>query len=334
KVFTTVENRLFAISNDGKLIIWDLNKMDTIPFAHNDNEFHYLAVSKDRHNQIYLGTDSGSIFNINPKDLSYSMVLHEKYPVYGICFNSSNKMFLIVPYALYEPEIQKVWYNFIHEKNAGLKHISKNGKESNKYFELPQITFIDHQDRIWMTSSFGEFGGSLQLFDAKEGKILSSKFDSIQMGLFFPQSVFNDEKGNVFITSGLQHFMSSGVIYKIDPNRNVTRIFDSRDYRDTIQTKFEDDGVFVGPGTYNKADKSIYFATANGFYKAALPSKGKLQNIHLLFRPQLSTLREPMAIGYKMTTKQMEFTTDNRLLFLTLNDGFGIYDGQKLIFFK
>src|SRR4030095_361273 len=113
-------------------------------------------------------------------DLSYSMVLHERYSVHGICFNSSDKMFLIVPYAVYEPETQKLWNNFIHEKNAGLKHISKNGKEANKYFNLPQITFIDNQDRIWMTNSFGEFGGSLQLFDAKKDKILSSKFDSLQ----------------------------------------------------------------------------------------------------------------------------------------------------------
>lgn len=332
KSFATANNKLFAINDSGQVVIWDLHKLDTIHFAHNDTSYRYTAISKDRENQIFIGTNQGDIYKVNPADLSYSLFLHDKYSVHAICFNSDNKMFLVVPNAVYDPISKKNWADFIHEKNGMV--VTRNGKTINKYFDMPQLTYIDGLDRIWMTSSFGEFGGSIQLFDTQKRKELNDKFDGLDMGLLFPKSVFSDDNGNTYITSGLQHFMNWGEIYKIDEHRTVTKIYDSKDYRDTTKNKFEDEGIFVGPGAYNKTDNSIYFATTKGFYKAALPPTGKLHHPQLLFNPALSWEREPLAIGVGMTIKRIEFTSDNQLIFLTTNDGIGIYDNNKLTLLK
>jgi hypothetical protein len=337
KSFATSENKLFAINDSGKVVIWDLVNFDTIHFAHNDLSFRYTAISKDRQNQIFIGTNTGDIYKVNPADLSFSVFLEDKYSVHAICFNSDNKMFLVVPYAVYDPTTKKRWSNFTHEKNGMITRKKVLGlfwKTTNNYFNLPEVTSIDGLDRIWMTSSFGEFGGSIQLFDTKEKKELNDKFDGLDMGVVFPKSVFIDDNGNTYITSGLQHFMNFGEIFKIDEHRTVTKIYDSNDYRDTTKSTFEDAGIFVGPGAYNKIDNSIYFATTSGFYKATLPKVGKIQDPHLLFNPTLSWEREPLAIGVGMTVKQMEFTTENKLIFLTTNDGVGIFYNNRLTFLK
>ncbi len=342
KSFATADSKLFAINDSGKVVIWDLNKLDTIHFAHNDKSFRYTAISKDRNNQIFIGTNKGDIYKINPIDLSYSLFLDDKYAVHAICFNTDNKMFLIVRSAVYEPASKKIWSNFKHKKSRNMivkrKVFGLFWKRIYNYLEMPQRIAMDNQDRIWMTSCYGEFGGSIQLFDAKKRKELNDEFEGLNMGLLFPKSVFGDDKGNTYITSGLQHFTNSGEIYKIDEHNTVTKIYNSHDYQDTTKKtglkRFEEEGVFVGPGAYNKTDHSIYFATTRGFYKAALPMTGKLQNPQLLFNPTLTWESEPLANGVAMAIQHIEFTTDNKLLFLTSNDGFGIFHNNKLIFLK
>src|ERR1700712_2262963 len=72
KSYVLVNNSLFALNDSGKLVIWDLNKLDTIPFKHNSlNKF--TSIITDRNNDVFIGTNNGDIFKINPKDLSYSL---------------------------------------------------------------------------------------------------------------------------------------------------------------------------------------------------------------------------------------------------------------------
>ena len=205
-------------------------------------------------------------------------------------------------------------------------------KMIRKLKKTPQSVFTDSRDRIWMTSSFGEFGGSVQIFDMQKKEPLNVKFN-INMGLLFPKSVFNDDEGNIYITSGLQHFMNSGAIYKVDHNDSVTKIYDSEDYRDTTKRQLYA-GIFVGPGAFNKTNSSLYFATTQGFYKAAVPVSGKLQDPQVIFNPSLHWGNEPLAIGVSMAVKKMEFIQSGKLLFMTSYDGFGIFDNHQLIFLK
>lgn len=335
KMLVGTEN-IYALENDGRLSIWNIsslekvfNKPDTIP--------KYTSIAKDKNNGIFLGTEKGKIYKLNKNNLSKTLFLKLKkeLKISDIFFNSSNEIFLIVPYAIYDPIKDKYWDDFKHEANGMVvqkRFLFFFRKRVDTYFDMPQYTFIDSNDRIWMTKSWGEFGGSVQIFDTKKRKELEADIESLDFGLLFPKSVFEDNKQNIYVTSGLQHFGNSGEIYKIEDN-HASLIYDSADFKDKDESAFGG-GIFVGPGQYNKKEEKIYFATTDGFYKADIPKNSKILNPEFVFKPDLIWEREPLAIGVQMSIKEIDFTNDNRLVFLTSNNGIGIYDNGKLIMLK
>ena len=323
-------NKIFAINKTGKLKIWDLDKFDTISFKGNQNKIKYSSVAKDVHNNIFVSATDGSVFKLSAHDYSPSLYLKIKRPIQRLAFNSKNALFLVTQAGVYDTESKRYWNKFtIHA--PGLLPVKKRKliffKESlkNGYFSSPQYVFLDNQDRLWMSASYGEFGTDMEVFDTGKRKILDSLAKKARNTISNPNSFFNDDQGNLYITAGLQHFMNWGNISRIDKNDVATELFDGK-------IKGTENRMFIGPGAFNKTDNSIYFATTSGFFKA--PVKGDDFTPQFLFKTNLSWSREPMAIGVAMTIKQVSFTEDNKLLFLTTNNGFGIYDGKKLILFK
>ena len=287
---------------------------------------------------VFLGTIKGDVYRVDPSDLSYSLYYHDKYRIYSICFNSENNMFLVVPYAIYEPRTKKHWEKF--ENHAGgiivkrKRFMGLSWKQTDEYFTLPQFTYLDSQDRWWMCASHGEFGGDVEIFDTKNKKILSNRFEGLKTGDISPQSVFESPNKNIYITSGLQHFINSGEIYQISTDGKSTKIFDSNDFQDTTKQGGVYGNLFIGPGAYNSHESTIYFASSEGFFKTKMPENDKIEQIQFLFNPSLSWERESLAIGVSMAIKKMEFLPNHKLLFLTGNDGFGLYDGKKTIIFN
>jgi hypothetical protein len=331
KMLVGAEN-IYALNSSGQLFAWDLKNL-TRTFTSDTTE-KYTSIAKDNSSKIYLGTAKGKIFTFDKNDYSIDLYLELKkdYSVTDIFFNSLDEIFLIVPYAVYDPVKDEHWTDFKHQPNGMI--VSKRflfffRKRTNQYFDMPQYTFIDSQDRIWMTKSFGEFGSSMQIFDTRKRTELNADIDSLNFGLLFPKSVFEDKNRNIYITSGLQHFMNSGDIFRIK-NNLATKVYDSEDFRDSTESNPFGGGIFVGPGEYNPFDNKIYFATTEGFYRASIPNEGRIENPELIFKPELLWGREPLAIGVSMSVKKLEFTDDQRLVFLTSNNGIGIYDGTEL----
>ncbi|KAB2807339.1 hypothetical protein [Phaeocystidibacter luteus] len=327
------EKNIYALNSSGQVFIWDLENL-TKTFA-SDTTIRYSSIAKDNSNNIYIGTNDGRIFIIDVNDYSFDeyLELEEDYYVYDIFFNSANELFLIIPYAIYDPIKDEAWYDFKHPPSGRItkrRFLFFFWKETDVYFTLPQYSFIDSQDRIWMTKSFGEFGGTLQIFDTRTRSELDANLDSVRFTGLFPLSVFEDDNQNIYITSGLQHFLNTGEIYSVRDNV-ATLVFDSDDFKDTTRTTHSDRGIFVGPGAYNHNDNKMYFATTNGFYRSTIPNDGRIKEIELLFKPDLLWDRESLAIGVSMSVKRIEFTEDNRLIFLTSNNGIGVYDGEELV---
>jgi len=331
KMLVGTEN-IYGLNSSGQLFAWDLNTLTRIFTT--DTLVKYTSIAKDNSNKIYLGTANGKIYTLNKNDFSIDLYLEliKGHEITDIFFNSSNEIFLVVPYGLYDPVKDQYWTNFKHQPNSII--VSKRfllffRKRTNRYFAMPQYTFIDSQDRIWMTKSYGEFGGSIQIFDTQKRTELRADIDSLNFGLLFPKSVFEDKNQNIYITSGLQHFMNFGDIFRIN-NHLATKIYDSEDFRDTTKSNLLGRGVFVGPGAFNPFDNKIYFATTAGFYRTNIPKEGRIDNPELIFKPQLRWDNEPMAIGVSMSVKKLAFTGDNKLVFLTSNNGIGVYNGTEL----
>jgi len=249
-------------------------------------------------------------------------------------------LFAIVPYAIHDTESKRHWDKFKNHTGGVIvrkKVLGVFSKTIDTYFRMPQYTFLDSNDQFWMGASFGEFGGELQIFDARQLRIADNKFDSIAPGLFFPKSIFEGNNGDIFVTSGLQHFMNSGEIFRIDTSGHASKIFKSSGYRNVDRKTgkvLDEGGFFVGPGAFNRTENCLVFATDRGIYKAGFDDTGKLDTPQLLVKPELTWSREALAIGASMAIKKMEYTADNRLLFLSKKDGIGIYNGQSTIILK
>lgn len=323
---------LYALSAKGELAVWDIGSFKKL---YQIQDTMFSAIAKDRNNSIHIGTKDGRLARINTESfgLDWYSQLKKKVHIHNIFFNSKNKMFLTVPYCVYDPLNDKKWNKFKIIRTAGMsvsvvkKFLFFTYLRPAKYhFMLPKYAFTDSSDRIWMANSFGEFGTALNVFDAnKEAELDPDIFENY--GLLHLQSVFEDNKNNVFITSGLQHLgYSGGNIYKIINDKAVT-IFDSDDY----SPKTPEGGLYIGPGAYSAKEQKVYFAAENGIYRAVVPVVGKITEIEKVVAPELQSNRENLAIGMQMAIKKMEFTPDNKLVFLTANNGIGIFNGKDVM---
>jgi len=339
---------LYAINKHRQFYVWDLVSLQRV-FVSSDSIF--IAIAKDTNNNIFLGTGWGKIFKLNQQDFSTTlfMTLKKELPINEIIFNSKNEVFLVVPYVIYDPVSNKYWNEFLKGNNGTIvkkRYLFFFHKTIDRWFVMPQYTFLDSKDRIWMIRQYGEFGGSIQVFDTQSRNEIDLAFDSLNYGLIFPRSVFEDAEQNIYFTSGLQHFFNSGSIYRSSSNRDIVQVFDGKKSIDTTTTvKLDSTGIivveaknnsdfFIGPGQFNRKEQKIYFATTEGIYKANVDDEGQLENVELVVLPFLSWSSEPLAIGYGMSIKRIEFTNDNRLVFLTSYNGIGVYDGEKLIYLK
>ena len=130
------------------------------------------------------------------------------------------------------------WTNFHHNYSPMIvekRYLFFFKKRIKTFFLPPSLVFVDNNDVIWMTSFYGEFGGTLQLFDSQERKIINTPIENLELGLFFPQSIFTDGKTDaVYIASGIQHIISSGDIFKIQ-HYTAEKIFDGdRDRKSVV----------------------------------------------------------------------------------------------------
>jgi hypothetical protein len=336
--FIVCGDRLFAISDSGQFVVWDLPSADTLSFGTRFPDELATALGRDRKGNLYLGTNLGGIYLVDTLGLTARLLRNVQYYVHAIHFDTFGKPILVVPYVVYDPDSKRYWYKFRHPKimiNRRKRVLGLFWVQQKRYFVWPELTYFDDLDRIWMTRHYGEFGSVLQRFNTRKRKIIDSPLPGLNMNLFFPQSLFGDGKGNTYLTSGLQHFGNSGHIYRVDSRDSLTCLFDgSKDWKPETDSLNQFRGLFVGPGTFNKAQNSICFYTNLGFFTAGLTPVGALQPIRFWFEPRLKWERASLAIGRVMAVQQLVITPDQKLIFRTRNNGIGVYHGGKLQFLK
>lgn len=315
------DSLLYAVTTDGKLKCWNLSTEKKNTVTHN-SRFTFTAIGSDKQQNVVVGTNNGKLFTLSDKGLQLLHAMQKPYTIEHIVFNSQNEPYLIIRNALYAPLTHTYWTAFPQQTSVGFR-IEKRAKE---FFRFPSCVFVDAHDVIWMTNFYGEFGGSFQLFDSKERKPLNRSIENLELGLFFPQSIFSDGKTDaVYIASGLQHLINSGDIFKID-NYTAEKILNDDDF--DLNNR-----LFIGASTIDPVTQTLYIATQKGIYKTFLSESGKIGNLELLCEPKLRWEREPLAIGAKMAIKKL-LLVRGKLLFLTSQNGIGVFENGNISYLK
>ena len=315
------DSLLYAVTTDGKIKCWNLSTEKKKTVTHN-SRFTFTAISSDKQQNVVVGTNDGKLFTLSDKGLQLLHAMQKPYTIEHIVFNSQNEPYLIIRNALYAPLTHTYWTAFPQQTTVGIR-IEKRAKE---FFRFPSCVFVDAHDVIWMTNFYGEFGGSFQLFDSKERKPLNRSIENLELGLFFPQSIFSDGKTDaVYIASGLQHLINSGDIFKID-NYTAEKILNDDDF--DLNNR-----LFIGASTIDPVTQTLYIATQKGIYKTFLSESRKIGILELLCEPKLRWEREPLAMGAKMAIKKL-LLVRGKLLFLTSQNGIGVFENGNISYLK
>lgn len=348
KHFISLNDKLYALTDKGKLVIWNLNAFDTIANNLNDKGYHFSAIAVDKEKRVFIGTTRGHLFILDTAHLQLKLYLKRKYYIFSIGFNTVNKLFLIIPYAVYQPQEKKTWTAFKNHTTGIIHKQRVKGKWqiADSYLELPDFTFMDSQDRWWICANDGEWGGHIQIFDTRTEAIIDNKFDSINPNGFAPRSAFEDSNRNIFISS-------EDIICSIAPDRTIRKwkynFKFERPKMDTA-TKVSADSVgniivsvnripiiapnyYYGPTVFDSQTSLIYASDSRGVFLLQPSDLGIFDVKALLFTPiGFDKGIDEYHIGVSL--KEMVLSTKKEILYLSIHGELGYYYKNRLVLFK
>jgi len=349
--FVTKDKQVFALTKKGRLVVWDLDKFDTLPYPSPPKNEFFTALAIDNNNEIFVGSHKGKLYSVNTESLTYSLLSKNKHYIHSICFNSENKLYVLNPNGVYEP-IQKKYWNQFENKRNGLSYVIRvKGKEvkTKFYFVLPNFSYLDSKDRLWMYKSSGEWGYDLHIFDTRNEEIMSSDFMASIDDLYDIKSIFEDQSGALYILSS--GFVSK--IYKFINDSLVSSIHPPEPIIDTVVIVShgkDEKGIFTitaelppiahygyiryGPAVFNESEKTVYFIMSDSIFTAHLSNQEFTHQPTALFEENLFMEDKGYTDNFwKFRTEQIDFNLDNKLVYLT-RAFIGIYHDRKVILLK
>ena len=340
------------------MVIWDVVK-DTV-----------LSVKKEvscigiQHNNLgaYVSTDG----NIITEDTSgnWKPIGMVKGKPFSIIFDSKNKPIVISDNGLY---YNKRFHLPTETHRIGNSELSIDTKKMSK----PTLTYIDHNDNVWITYDLGHYS-ELYIFDTNKGlfirnKVLYVKDDKKETDYEkylrdykekqlkkYPFFVKQDQGRFVYkfptelpIHYGIKsitqddkghYYFSEGLAFSNKKNGffiyERSTIPDFYKPIEKLEKDFKSDEEILGPLTFNPYDKSLYYYSNLGFYKI-VPSADRIRK-ELIIDPNTLLYNKliPHVYGHLMQVTEFHFLDENRFVFLTTAYGFGYYDGENLAIFN
>ena len=193
------------------------------------------------------------------------------------------------------------------------------------------------KDNIWLGFGYGEWGGDLLAFSTVEKKFVNLRQYNPHIDVSPVKSIF-EGNGLVYVSCGLMHFSTSGEIIQFEELKSKT-IFESSEHKMHTLDNRRDTfiaGEYVGPSTYNAMDNCIYMYTQYGVFKGSIGKDlSKIEYWSPVFNPKLHwSDGQPDAVGSPMNILKLIFIEPNKLLFVSQNDGIGLYDDELLIMMR
>ena len=290
------------------------------------NSSGILSIAVDKTDKLTIAGKDNFIKRYNDENNSWEVITKYEGNIYGILFNSKNLCYLVTDKGIEDAQTHKVYFS-----DKSLNHQIHYKKEWGR----PYCYYMDKTDRIWLGFGYGEWGGNLFIFETTNNQFLDPILGSFRIELWPIKSFFEDSTA-VYLSSGLQHMMTSGTIIRFD-NLDASVLLESKSSwsapkgKDKIQTII--DGEYVGPATFNKFNNSIYFYSQNGIFKGDTNNDlSKIENWEIIIKPKLHWKGgQRDAVGSPMNVLKLILLDKNKLVFLSQNDGIGYFDGEKII---
>ncbi|UOG39960.1 hypothetical protein MAL08_19635 (plasmid) [Leptospira noguchii] len=311
--YVVLGKEIWILNEDGKINIYDLDslkglrtyqlKKSRILWIEKETDSTLLIIDKDN-NLIRLFIDENRLV---------SLFKYHDGIIYRIISNSLGKLFLITDKGVFDPDQKK------HLKP--IFSINSTFAEEDGW-QNPSAIYLDKLDNIWIGFDKGEWGGEIFIFNSqKKGYKVPMLKSFIELN--YPVRSFFEINDSIYITYGLSHLGAMGKIVKVT------------NYRAQIIYESEfDEGEYIGPGTFNNFDQSIYYYSNLGIFKGKINDNLTMRkNWALVFRPELRwQFGQSNALGYRMNVTDLKFIKKDVILILVPTVGLGVYRGDKLYF--
>ncbi len=320
-------NVIWALTSTGKIHIFDADSktmLQKVPIV----DSPITEITKDKAGNIVVADNHNEIKRYDKTRGTWQVIATCDNTVLGIVFNSRNQCYMITSMGIKEAGNEKLYF-----ADSALNHyINYQGR----WFKQPAY-IMDDLDNIWVGFGYGEWGGDIFIFNTVSKKFIIPDLKTFRIELNPIKSFFKYGK-TVCLSSGLAHFEVSGEIIAFD-NFKARIILNSDPFekpRGDIKTDSGFTAEYIGPAAFNIADQCIYFYSQNGFFKGN-PEKdlSKIEYWQKLFKPKLPwSSGQSDAVGSPMNVFKIAFTSEGKLVFVTEQNGIGIYDSKTITMIK
>lgn len=169
------------------------------------------------------------------------------------------------------------------------------------------------------------------------------------------KGITQNKNDDFYIATSLMHFSIESNLSKLNKTKeiefylkhNISNVLGHKVYEEKTENYYDNDGniktmnvprweeslEYLGSVTFNPFNKHVYYYTNNGFWKL-IENKSNISK-EFIFKPWISwKAGMPDAVGYQMNVSKFEFINENKIVFLTSNNGIGYFDGEKVKYFK
>lgn len=328
KDFVVTDKFILGLTTNGKLKLFDKSNGKRIQREIN-NASEILLLVTDQNGDVVIADKGKSIKRYNEKNSSWELISKYKENIYGILFDSKNLCYLITDMGIEDVKTHKFYFS-----NRSLNHQIHYKNKWGKHY----CYYLDKMDRIWLGYGYGEWGGDLFVFATIDKRFLIPTLDSFVIELWPIKSFFEDGK-SVYLSSGLQHMTTSGIIIRFDNLKAHQLIISDSHWNQPSgkdSTRYATKGEYIGPATFNKFNNSIYFYSQNGIFRGdTTRNLSKIENWVVILKTKLHWKRgQPDAVGSPMNVLKITVIDKSKFAFLSQNDGIGYYDGDTLRMLK
>jgi hypothetical protein len=319
-----VTDRLWALTGNGHLRLFDLEQSKRVSDPLFEDSL--TAITMDIHSAIVVGNKHHRIERYDTSTNSWVLLGNYSGTLYGITFDHANTCYLITS-------------NGIVELGTKQSYLPDSGLNSQihyhgAWFQQPAY-YMDAEDKLWVGFRYGEWGGDLFVFNTRLKQFLPLKMNGYSIDLNPIQCICSNGT-DIFITTGMNHMMTtSGSIIKFN-NYEASVIFDSSPFSDAHRNDTSFVGEYIGPAAFNNEDHYLYFYSHNGFFRGD-PDKNlsSIEKWEKLGRPNLKwSWGQRNAVGSPMNVHKLAFYEDSRIVFLTQLNGIGLLQDGQVIFLQ